>query len=280
MKKLFILSIGLLLSCSVLNAQEIDEFEDVEVLAISEDNEPTAQHSITTSNPLDYSRIWKQKRYFKLSYNFSQTQQAGRALEKAKFGFGLTSGQTWLFPKQPVAGMLKFGFDVNYFDIQVAKYHSPGSAFNIPDDFFNKDEENSFDNLGRWGLQLGILGVGPNVSIAPFSSMDNGARFLRASLYFHYQPTLGAYLVSEDGDVDAAYAYCNIFQLGGQITWKFIGLGIEANWGSGKFKNLIEKFGYDDDEEKPIRDELGLPAFNGKLKRKFANTRLFITFMF
>lgn len=226
----------------------------------------------------DYSRIWKQKTYFKLSYNFSETAIEGTAVEKSQYGFGLTTGRTWLFPKEPVAGMLKFGFDLNYFDIQVAKYNSAYGGFNIPDGMIEEGEDDF--NIGRWSLQLGVLGIGPNVSIAPFSKMSNAARFLKASVYFHYQPTVGAYMASEDGDIDASYAYCNIFQLGGQITWKFIGVGVEANWGSGKFKPVLAEFAGDMIDDSSLREELGLPNFNGKVTRKFATTRLFITFTF
>lgn len=279
MKRVLISIMTVLLGLPMVFAREVAE--DVEVIEVVE-NETSQGKEIQKPQNKDFSGIWKQKKYWKLSYNLAQTQAEGDPVEKAKFGFGVTSGRTWLFPKQPVADMLKFGFDVNFGDLQVAKFGSPYSGFNIPKD--DNDNEggflDKFSNLGRWSLQVGVLGIGPNVSIAPFSRMNNDARFLKASIYFHYQPTLGIYLISEDGDVDASLAYCNIFQFGSQISWKFIGIGIEGNWGSGKFKPIMAEFLGDMFELGGLREELGMEFLSGKIKRKFANTRLFISFSF
>lgn len=284
MKKILISLMAAVLAMPTMFAQQEESVEVIEVIA-EEDVTPVPsaekQAKAKAANT-DFTGIWKQKKFWKLSYNIAQTQAEGSPVEKAKFGFGLTSGRTWLFPKQPVADMLKFGFDVNFVDLQVAKFGSPNSGFNMPEDDDDDDGGllGKFSNLGRWSLQAGILGIGPNVSIAPFSRMNNASRFFKASIYFHYQPTLGIYLMSEDGDVDASFAYCNIFQFGGQISWKFIGIGIEGNWGSGKFKPIMAEFADDLFDDGGLREELGMQSFSGKIKRKFANTRLFISFTF
>lgn len=231
----------------------------------------------------DFSDIWKEKKYLKVSYDIAQTQIEGSSVEDGKWGFGLTTGRTWLFPKAPVANIFKFGFDVNWLDFHIAKYSSANSGFNMPEGWNDYEDEDNFlstlSNMGRMSLNIGIIGLGPNISFAPFSNSWGPQKYFKGSLYFHYQPTFGVYMVSEDGDMDAAYAYCNMFQFGGQISWKFIGIGIEGYWGSGKFKPIMAEFG-GDILEGDIRDELGLPAFNNKFTRKFATTRLFVSFNF
>lgn len=237
--------------------------------------------SLAASAQISYKKIWGQGRYTNIGYSFASTK-AGGYKDNGSFGISLTKGASYLFPSKPVAGMLKFGFDINWFDISFAKYKSVNREMN-PEDFFDSDfdddygydyGEEDFDiNIGRMSLLVGALGIGPNVSIAPFSSFNNQARFLKASIYFHYQPTFGAYFVAENGDYEASYAYCNMFQFGGKITWKFIGLGVEGHWGSGKFKQL----GFDEEAE----DISGiLSTSSNKITRTFSNTRVYISFRF
>lgn len=239
----------------------------------------------------DYKKIWKKGRYTDLGFSVAQTALEGQDVSDAEFGFFFRQGASYLFPGKPLGGLVKVGFDINWVDITVAKYKS---NYDASDDIFNGLNHNTggdggiidaINNLGRWGLNIGAIGIGPNVTVAPFSMKSNGARFLKASLYFHYQPTLGAYMVSDHGDLEASYAYCNMFQFGGKITWKAIGVGIEGSWGSGKFKDISTLGGlFGDDEEEANRDEVfgHIPSFSesGKVTRKFANTRIYLSFTF
>lgn len=218
--------------------------------------------------------IWGKGRYLNLSYAVANTAPKGSSVEKGKFGFALTKGTTYLFPKKPFFGMLKVGFDINWMDVTFAKYNSAAWENSFNYDYGNDDDDlMSKFNLGRMSLLVGVLGVGPNVTVAPFANMNNAARFLKASLYFHYQPTFGIYMVTEDGDLEASYAYCNMFQFGGKIQWKFIGLGIEGHWGSGNFKQIA----FENEDE--YGDFFG-NASKGKYTRKFANTRIYLSLSF
>lgn len=223
--------------------------------------------------------IWKRGKYTKFAYSIGQSKADGSPLEKGQFGFGIGYGNTFLFPKTPVAGLLKFGFDVNWIDYTIVKYKedTPLNGNLISGGSSSEGGiMGKLTNLGRYSMLFGVLGVGPNVTCAPFSSFSNQARFLKASVYFHYQPTLGMYMMSENGDMNASYAYCSMFRLGGQISWKVIGIGIEGYWGSGNFKSLdFGSFIFDDS----LREALGMEPGN-KYKRKFANTKLFISLNF
>ena len=241
MKKIFAAIFALLIFCPLINAQ-------------------------------DYSAIWKRNKYIKVGYVFGETKSEGAALEKGKFGVNVGYGNTFLFPKRPLWNMVKFGFDVNWAEFQYVKYHdykssNGGNLMPGPDNELGK-----LGSLGRMSLQFGLLGIGPNATIAPFSNQSNAARFLKASVYFHYQPTLGGYMMSQDGNFEVSYAYCNMFQFGGKISWKAIGIGVEGYWGSGKFKPVDVSSFVDDD----LNDNLGISG-PSKVKRKFASTRLYIS---
>lgn len=247
-----------------------------------------------------YKEIWRKGRYTDIGYAIAQTGTDFTPTDKGKFGFFLRKGTSFLFPGKPIAGLVKVGFDINWFDISVAKYKSAdwgtdsnwdeiGNSGQDDDDYgYDDDDEgfgdimDKFSNLGRWNIMIGAFGIGPNVTVAPFSMFNNAARFIKASIYFHYQPTFGMYLVSEDGEMEASFAYCHMFQFGGKITWKSIGLGIEGHWGKGKFKPLgFGDFGFGDEEEDNGYNEVfDTGSSSDKITRHFANTRIYLTFSF
>lgn len=223
--------------------------------------------------------IWSPGRFTKLGFNFASTGDGFKAVDKSQYSFTKSKGASYMFPSRPVAGMLKFGFDMTWFDFTFTKYKTPsygvgeGWTSEIEHDNGNGyyDEEEDFDlDLGRMSLSLGALGIGPRVSIAPFSGMNNALRYLRGSIYFHYQPTVTAYAVSEDGNAEFAFAYVGMWRFGGCLQYRRIGLGVEGYWGKGKFSPIgLASFyddGFDDDGE--------------KIERKFAATRLYLSFSF
>ena len=224
--------------------------------------------------------IWSPGRFTKLGFNFASTGDGFNAVDKSQYSFTLSKGASYMFPSRPVAGMLKFGFDMTWFDFTFTKYKTPsygvggGWTSEIEHDYDNgyyDDEEEDFDlNLGRMSLSLGALGIGPRVSIAPFSGMNNALRYLRGSIYFHYQPTVTAYAVSEDGNGDAAFAYVGMWRFGGCLQYRRIGLGVEGYWGKGKFSPISLASFYDD----------GFDDDGEKIERKFAATRLYLSLSF
>lgn len=220
--------------------------------------------------------IWGPGRFTKLSYNFASTGDGFNPVEKSKYSVSLAKGASYLFPSKAVAGILKFGFDVTWFDFTFTKYKSPvygvdGGWTSTPEYTTDSKDEDDFDlDLGRMSLNLGALGIGPRVSVAPFAAKDNGLRYLRASLYFHYQPTVSAYAVSEDGETEFSFAYLGLWRFGGCIQYRRIGIGVEGYWGKAKFEAL----GLDSFVEEGFADD------QPKIERKFASTRLYLSFSF
>lgn len=224
-------------------------------------------------------KIWGKGRFLKLGYSLAQTGADMQPVEKSKYGFFLSKGTTYRFPT--IAGMIKIGIDAVWFDATFAKYKSPyedlmSGAWTSEleeingSDYGDDDDEDLLEklNVGRMSVTLGAFGIGPNISVAPFAFLNNGLSCLRASVYFHYQPAMSLYLKSENGDIELAPAFCNMFDFGGMLTYRAISLGVEGRWGKGKFKPIgfNTLFIGDDSEE--------------KVTRKFANTRLYISFAF
>lgn len=216
-------------------------------------------------------RVWGKGRFLRIGMANAQTQMEGSAVEKSKWSFFLTKGTTYWIPSKPIAGMIKFGIDATWFDLQVSKYDSPfgtsseGWTSTLPD---VSDSDDIFDlNIGRIAVGAG-LGIGPSVTVAPFSNMAKGLQPLRATLYVHYAPTFSAYLTDEDSG-EASYAFCNLMKFGGELHYRWIGVGIEGRWGSGKFEPL--------DVEAMVE---GSESTAEKYKRKFASTRFYVQFTF
>lgn len=210
-------------------------------------------------------------RYTRIGYSWSQTGIKDGAVYDGQYGFDFVKGVSYRVHKKPIAKILKFSVDATWTDIQFSKYKDPaisGKWTSEIDETINNDyEEDGMDfNIGYMSLSYS-LGVGPSVCVAPFLLLNNKALApLHANLYFHYNPTFTAYLASQDGDVEISGAYCNMFSFGGNIVYKWIGIGIEGKWGSGKFKPV------DFDTE----GSLG----TSKYTRKFANTCLYVQFTF
>lgn len=213
--------------------------------------------------------VWGKGRFTRIGYSWSQTAVEDNPVYDGKFGFFLVKGTTYHVHRNPIAKILKFGIDATWMDIQFSKYKSPTTSGNWTseiDETIGADDEDGGDfNIGHMALSYSFE-VGPSVSVAPFLLLNNAAlSHLKANLYFHYAPTFTAYLASQDGDMEFAGAYVNNWTFGGNIVYRWIGIGIEGRWGSGKFKPVAF-------------DSEGLGT--DKYKRKFANTRLYVQFTF
>ncbi|MDE6379540.1 MAG: hypothetical protein K2L11_03635 [Muribaculaceae bacterium] len=52
------------------------------------------------------------------------------------------------------------------------------------DNDYDDDWDDDFlPDIGQYDIHIGAFGIGPAVSVAPFSRLYNEARFIRASLY-------------------------------------------------------------------------------------------------
>ena len=89
---------------------------------------------------------------------------------KSDYSMGIEFGNTYFFNgKRPTLGMLRFGLDFSYADLQYASYKIKGvDEFDIPIEL-----DGHFVNFG--------MQVGPSVTVTPLD-------WLNARVYVHYAP--------------------------------------------------------------------------------------------
>lgn len=275
MKKILSLLAAALLTGTAIQAQE--PTDSIAILKNQIDSIQTEKDNLSKAQK--WNSIWSNNKYTMISYAPSTDVTVdGAYKEDAKFSFALTKGNTYYLHSKPIGGILKIGLDVRWFDIQATKYekieYETSDNWQDSPSFGNEDEDaddvlEMLDDIGRWDLQAGI-GIGPAVTVAPFSMFDNASKHIRFSFYGHYQPSFGINLISQDGDVESSTAFCNMFNYGGKLIYRRISFGIEKQWGEGKYKQLNI---FNDDE-----DNSDLPSV--KHKRKFSSLRLYVAFSF
>lgn len=273
MKKLIITAIIAIASLPGAYAQ----LQDAEARADSLQQELDAVNLRQELDRID-SKVWGKGRFLRIGYATAQTVDEFSPVEKSKYAFFITKGTTFFIPKRPIAGILKFGIDAVWFDAQFSKFNSPYSSQDWTSEIVIDDSDNNDDDFSDYNLNIGCMGlsfamgVGPSVSVAPFARTSiTGLQPLRASIYFHYSPTVQLYMKSQDGDVELSTAFCNMMNFGGFLTYRAISLGLEGRWGSGKFKPVDFQSLFDDSDSS---------TGAMKYKRKFASTRFYIQFRF
>lgn len=200
------------------------------------------------SDDLRNQAIWKNRaKYFNIAYaNQSLTWKEVDGTWKSKMGAGLTIGKTYYLHKKPILGMIKFGIDWSYFDINFAmydnkyvfpdsyndgedgNYYYPDGHNNGSNDNYYPDYEEDDDSDDMYQGEIGMQ-IGPSITINPVSH-------LKISGYFRYVPC--ASILYVDSEVSCNYA--SFFVCGGAISYKAISLGVEGRWGSAKYKSLLD----------------------------------------
>lgn len=230
-------------------------------------------------NPND---VWKKNNYLNIGYAKAETGTDFSAVQKSKYSLYLAKGNVYYWPKsKPWFGMLKVGLDLRWVDFSMAKYKTASDGTNFDwGESNNWENENipgsewidKITNLGCYNITMGAFGIGPNIGISPFAKMSNGLRHLRASIYFHYQPAVTAFVISQDGETEFSWAYTGMMDFGGKIIYRAFSFGIEGRWGKGNFKALDFEGLFDKDGSSSSE--------NPKINRKFAATRFYIGFTF
>lgn len=180
---------------------------------------------------------WDRKKYFNIGYA-TQTfsPEYGNALE-SKFGVSLVNGRNIFLHKKPIANMLKFAIDLGS-DINYAQYKDLEGDYNFSDsDFDYSDEGDNYYDSGyedEEDLDLGLhhvdigLHVGPSISINPVSH-------LKVSAYFRFVPSYSMVILNSE----LYQSFAPMFTYGGEVSYKFIGIGIEGRSGSAKYKDMV-----------------------------------------
>lgn len=269
-KRIITSSALLLLMFSTVQAQEIrtdsiggsteSRNEQAEILQTAADD--------TEMTPLDAApgermyEVWKRRaKYRNISYGM-QKLKTDHADMKSDMAFGLIMGRTYYLHEKPIAGIMKFGLDWSYIDINFAKYPDfPGSEKMQPD---LPDIE-----LPDWGIMQIEAGmsVGPSLTINPVSQ-------LKLSLYFRATPSYS--LMMQNGEL--YHHYATFFNAGFTVAYKVISLGVETRWcGAMNFSGVaLGRLDNVYDDEGNFHD----PFERYDVKMKTNTLRLFIGFRF
>lgn len=295
MMKKYIYIIGVLmgLACPVM-AQEINE---TQVSAYPNDSltqviDSLKQTVSALSGKIEgkekdeqVDEIWgKRRKYMNIGYVTQSLTRKGNGggTWKSEIGFNYGQGRTYYLHKKPILGMIKFGIDWTFYDLNFVKYKDKFGVFSGNADYLgygdyyyengylpplpepSEDEEVSDDMM-----QLEVsTQVGPSVTINPVSH-------LKVSGYFRVAPSYSMLVANEE----LYHGYGTFFTLGGSVSFKAISIGVEGRWGNTKYNNI--DLGNLDDEEYWDEDaDMGemLKGKNDKLKWKTGSMRFYISF--
>ncbi len=228
-------------------------------------------------------QIWNDRaKYFNIYYaNQSLTFEDLNGTWKNDFGVGIALGKTFYLHKKPILGMIKFGIDWSYFDINFAKYQdrwgffngdymyemeygNGGGNFYYPDD--NGSDEYYFEPEDVYQAEIGTA-IGVSVTVNPYDH-------IKAAGYFRVAPSYSMLYAAED----FSGSYGTFFIAGGSVAYKVISLGIEARWGKAKYDSVINIDDIDEDFDSDGNIFEG--NYDGSSKWKTGAVRFYVSFRF
>lgn len=255
MKKFYILMI-LALAVSGVRAQQSEEVTRQQDSLQRVVNQLTAERDSYKQADLN-RRIWKDRaKYFNIGYvKQTLTDKVNGGDIKSDFGISLSSGKTYYLHKKPIAGMIKFGLDWTWMDINYAK-----STWNTIDSS-TKEASSSAMHQAEIGMQFGA-----SVTVNPI-------HHLKVSGYFRVTPSYsGLYR-----DETFYNNYVTMWNAGCAIAWKLISVGAEWRWGQAKYKGLSIDDEMMNDDDASFDDVV---KTTDRDKFKTSTLRLYVSFRF
>lgn len=174
-------------------------------------------------------------KYFNISYvNQSYTTEDGQYTFRNDFGVALTSGRTYYLHKNPILGMIKFGLDWSYLDINFSKYDLQGTAYGgnyyLPDGYDPGYSDYEEENTDMYQAEIGMQ-FGPSVTVNPIDR-------LMVNAYFRATPSFAMRYMDEE----FTGKYGTFFSVGGAVAWRMISLGVEGRWGKSDWETGSTRF--------------------------------------
>ncbi len=166
---------------------------------------------------------WDRKKIMNVAFPVQTlSPDFGNGLESS-LGVALVSGRRFYLHRKPIAGMLKFSLDFGS-DINYVKYRPLDGDYNISPD-------SGIGISGRHQADIGLF-VGPAVTVNPVSDLKIG-------VYFRAVPSYS--LIMTESDV--LHGFVPYFTYGGEVSWRWIGVGVEGRSGVGTYSSLMGLFG-------------------------------------
>ncbi len=224
--------------------------------------------------------IWNNRaKYFNIYYvDQSLKQKNINGVWKNEIGIALALGKTFYLHKNPILGMIKFGIDWSYFDINFSKYKDQWGFFNgnyeysassgnYYDDYYYDDEDSSED---VYQAEIGTA-IGVSLTINPYDH-------IKVSGHFRVIPSYSMLYADED----FSSSYGTFFSVGGAISYKVISVGIEGRWGNTKYNSFLNLSDIDDFDEwiEDGIDNISDGNYDGSSKWRTGSMRVYISFRF
>ena len=206
------------------------------------------------------------RKYINLSFTTQTLEPLGESWlidngesPESKIGAAFTVGKTYYVHRKPLGGIVRFGIDGTFFDINYANYKSRYVDEWYDGSSLQKEVYESTLHQAEIGVQ-----VGPSVTVTPVSK-------LKVHAYFRYAPSFAALYSTEAETIAGGYA--SFFVTGGSVSFGAIGIGAEYRWGKGNYK----EFGASDDEGDIVDGEY---IATSKTKFKTSGARIYLNFRF
>ena len=264
------------------------------------------QTQIDERNRKDKLRsVWeKRSTFFNIGYvNETLTNKDMETLwseMKSKYGVSISIGHTYYMPRKPILGMIRFGIDCTWLDLNYGYFDNKEEA--NQQDYGMKGQIKEYINYSgekidlttafpgeklyepmRFGHHISAgIGVGPSVTVNPVGD-------LKISGYFHVVPTYNCMLVKTDKlevwqsyddqnkynkgsyrNTEILHGFTLMTKFGASIAFKAISLGVESRSGSGKMR-------YEETDDIVAGVDKGEAI---KQKFKVSTTRFYIGFRF
>lgn len=238
--------------------------------------------------------VWGLGRYTSIGFSLlGNTDLNGMPRNYSSFGLAINQGTTYLWPEGAGFGaFIKIGLDVRWFDLELTwydKWHqrlefSSSGALEGSTGLTRYPDALS---MRRMSFLAGICGIGPTVSLAPFSWANNGMSSVKIQFYGHYLPSFGLMIyrgtpVDREGNTMkglnrgswvTSMGYVHGFDFGFKLRWQRFAAGVEYRWGIGRFP--AETYRWRPAESFPLT-----PDPNAHYRRTFSSTRLQFSYSF
>lgn len=264
----------------------------------------TTQESTPVDNSARWAKIWHKSNPFSISFSTQTlTDESLNLKYKSQFAFSLNKNHNYYLHRTPIAGMVKIGLYVTWYENQFVKYRknrgeyegnslsgsNGGGSYDNFDDYYDdlmsgsddmgNDDYDSGDivgaitdniSLGKYFFSMSMFGIGPSVSVSPFYYCNKKVLdMIKLTAYFQYVPTAVGLLFSADGYNALSGGYMGLLRYGVHLSFGYFGIGISHSWG----KSKLYKWTINDEAE-----DLNLD--NDEVKYKVGMTNFYIGFRF
>ncbi len=236
-----------------------------------------------------YEKIWKRRKSWKIGLNkFDIERTDGMPMGwETDFSIHLQRSKTAYFHSKPIAGMIKFGLDYGFMNIDYSKLKLTsvgiaGTSSSTPGTGESSGSVGGFDEivsedpsgnvLSMLGMDLGLhkfeyaMRVGPNISVNPYDHII-------ISAYYHLLPTSSCIIENDT----FSYGFGLPMVAGVSVSYKVISVGVEYNWSNIKYKQTSFE---EDDSEEDDEESGSIFGTTEKFKLKQKGPRFYIAFRF